>query len=145
MLLQPLGLLNLMLNLFCRVKTQRRELSISILSFFVLFVYSYEHHMYLCYELCLAVRPYILRGKNFNVRHYTQAVLPNIAILKGTIDIYHFVPLSLNLTLPGSHKVTARKTYWLHFLTFHLLRITFNEVMKQFKLNIMDLLLSKTD
>ena len=38
------------------------------------------------------------------------------ATLMGTIDFYNFIPVSLTLTLPGAHKVSANKTYWLHFL-----------------------------
>ena len=57
--------------------------------------------------------------KLLNVGHYTQTVKPNVfipALLIGTIDFYHFIPLSLTLTLSGGHKVTVQsKTYWLKF------------------------------
>ena len=34
----------------------------------------------------------------------------------GTIDLYHFIPLSLTLTLAGGHKVSAKQNIWLHVL-----------------------------
>ena len=34
-------------------------------------------------------------------------VLP--AMFLGTIDFNHFIPLSLTLTLPGGHKVSAKQ------------------------------------
>ena len=49
-------------------------------------------------------------GKNFNVGHYTQTFQPNFftpAIHIGNIDFYHFIPLSLTLTLCGGHKVNT--------------------------------------
>ena len=56
--------------------------------------------------------PAILRGRNFNTGHSMQTFqslffIP--AMLIGTIDFYHFLPLSLALTLPGSHKVSAKQ------------------------------------
>ena len=63
--------------------------------------------------------------------------------LPGTIDFYHFIPLSLALTLPGGHKVSAKQnvlaSFFLH--TFHLIRMEFDAVMKHFKMNILRLLL----
>ena len=62
--------------------------------------------------------PAILLGKNFIVVHYMQTVQPNFfipAILIGTIDFYHFIPISLTMTLPRGYKVSANKTFWLHF------------------------------
>ena len=56
-------------------------------------------------------RPAFVRGKNFNVGHCTQAVLPTffiLAMLIGTIDFYHFMPHLLTLTLPEGHKVNAK-------------------------------------
>ena len=34
----------------------------------------------------------------------------------GSIDFYHIIPLSLTLTLPWGHKLSMKKTYWLHVL-----------------------------
>ena len=65
-------------------------------------------------------RPAILRGKTFNVGHYTQPFQPHFftpVMLIGTIDFYHFIPRSRTLTLPTGHKVSAKQTSWLHFLT----------------------------
>ena len=57
-------------------------------------------------------RPIFLCGKNFDVGYYTQNVLPNLfipAMLIVTIDFYHFIPLSLTLTSPTCHKVSAKQ------------------------------------
>ena len=76
--------------------------------------------MNLCNESCSYVRlSVVLSGKNFCVGHYTQTVQPIFvtpAMLIGTIDFCHAILLSLTLTLPGGHKVSANKTSWLHFL-----------------------------
>ena len=37
-------------------------------------------------------------------------------MLIGTIDFYHFLLLSLTLTLLGITRPAQIKTYWLHFL-----------------------------
>ena len=42
-------------------------------------------------------------------------------MLTGTIDFYHFIPLSFILTLPGGGggggtRSVQSKTHWLHFL-----------------------------
>ena len=77
--------------------------------------------MDLCDELCSSGRGVGVRGrggggggqaswpscmtKNFNTGHYsyTLTVEPDFFIpilLTGTIDLYHFIPLPLTLTLP---------------------------------------------
>ena len=61
--------------------------------------------MDLCNESCLSIwsasRPGFLRGKYFYAGHYTEAFQPifSIPAIIGTIDFYHFVPLSMALTL----------------------------------------------
>ena len=60
----------------------------------------------------------MLQGKNFNVGHYTQTVLPNVSIpamLIGTIDFCHFVTLLLTLVLPGGHNVSAKLNFLASF------------------------------
>ena len=37
-------------------------------------------------------------------------------MLIGTIDFYHFVPLSLTLTLPGGDKVSAKQNLLASFI-----------------------------
>ena len=39
------------------------------------------------------------------------------AILIGTIDFYHVIPLSLTLTLSEVTRSGQGKTYWLYFVT----------------------------
>ena len=76
---------------------------------FAVIVDRYEH---LCHESSLSGCWAILRGKNFNILHYRQTVHSNFFIpvmLLDTIDFYHFIPLSLTLTLPGGHKVSAKQ------------------------------------
>ena len=62
----------------------------------------------------LGVRPLVFRGKNFSVGYCTQTSELNFfipAMLIGTIDYYHFIPLSLTLTLPGVTWSVQSKTY----------------------------------
>ena len=57
-------------------------------------------------------QPTSLCGKNLNVGHYTQTVQPDLfmpAMFIGTIDFYHFIPLSLTLNLPWNHKVSMKQ------------------------------------
>ena len=37
-------------------------------------------------------------------------------MLIGTIDFYHFEPISLALAFPGVTRSAQSKTYWLHFV-----------------------------
>ena len=61
--------------------------------------------------------------KNFDIGFYLQTFQPIFFIptmLIGTIDFYHFMPLSLTLTLPRVTRSAQSKTCWLHFLA-HLI------------------------
>ena len=61
-------------------------------------------------------------------------------MLIGTIDFYHFIPLSLILRL-GSQGQRKTKLLGLNFLhVFQLIRTKFDMVLKQFNLNILILL-----
>ena len=56
----------------------------------------------------------------------------------GTIDLQHFIPLSVILTLPGCHKVSAKQNLLASFShTMQLNEIKSALMMKQFKLNIL--------
>ena len=63
------------------------------------------------YELWVFVlQAAILRGKNFNIVCYAQTFQLQIvvpAMLMETIDCYHFIQLSVTLTLAGRHKVST--------------------------------------
>ena len=93
--------------------------------------WSHKYHTDLCNESWSFVRP---AGKNFNVGHYTHCVQPIFlsvcfgffclfvcsfvfipAMPIGTIDFYHFIALSLPLTLPGGHKFNAKQNLWALF------------------------------
>ena len=63
---------------------------------------------------------------NINVGHYRQTDWPNVvipAMLIGAIDFYHFIQLSLTLTLPGGHKVSAKLSLRIGFFFSHTLFI----------------------
>ena len=55
------------------------------------------------YVISLA-HPATLHGTSSNVKHYIQTLLLNLfilAMLISTIDFYHFIPLSVTLSLAG--------------------------------------------
>ena len=55
----------------------------------------------------LVGRPSIRHSKNFRVGHCRQICQPNVlipAVLKGTSDAYHFIPLSVILRSAGQQK-----------------------------------------
>ena len=85
-----------------------------------------------------AIRPAILRGKDFNVGHYTHTFQQNVfirATLVGTINFYHLLP---TLTLPAGHKVSNKKNILALFLTHFSTEqdeIWYGKM--QFKLNIL--------
>ena len=67
-----------------------------------------------------AGHPSIVCCKNFYVGHCTQTFQPNCfisAMLLGIVHFYHFLPLSLTLTLPGGHKVSTKQNLLASFLT----------------------------
>ena len=73
-------------------------------------------------DLCnIHVLPAIVGSKNFNVGHNMQTSTKVLHTCDaytfiGTIDFYHFILLSLNLTLPVGHLVKAKQNLLLHFL-----------------------------
>ena len=73
----------------------------------------------------------VLRGKSFITGCYTQACEPNFfipAIFIGTVDFYHFIP--------GGHKVSEKQKQLAYFSRIYLIRMKFDVVMEEFKLNI---------
>ena len=78
-----------------------------------------------------------------------QTVHPDFvipAMLIGTFDFYYFIPLSLTLTLYEGRKVSTKQNLFIGYIfshTFHLIRLKFDVVMKQFKLNKRRLLFNK--
>ena len=76
--------------------------------------------MDLCNESCLSGLSFLLRSKHFNVGHCRQTFQPFLfilAMLIGTVEMYHFIPLSLILALAVIHKVRAKQK---HFASFSL-------------------------
>ena len=60
-------------------------------------------------------------AQTFNVRRYMQTLRPNFflpAMLIRAIDFYHLIPLWLTLTLPGSHKVSAKQKIFIFLHIF---------------------------
>ena len=54
----------------------------------------------------------VFYGKNFNTGRYMQTVQPNFlipAMLVGSVDFYHFIPLSVTMTSAGGHKVSTKQ------------------------------------
>ena len=92
-----------------------------------LYIGPYEYHTDLCDELCSADP---LAGKNFTfiVGHYRQTVPPNVFLPYmriGTTDFYHFIPLSLALTLHGGQR-EVKPIGFTFSHTLHLIRTKFD-------------------
>ena len=71
-----------------------------------------------------------LHIKNFNNGRYMQTFQPDNfipAIVKGTIDCYQFIPLSVTYTLAGGHKVSTKQNIFSH--TFQLMSMWFDMVL----------------
>ena len=108
----------------------------------------YEYHMDICNDSCLSVQPAILRGKNLTL-DITCKLFDQVFFLTAmpisTISFYHFILLSLTLTLPFSSQgqCKAEPIGFIFSHTFHLSRVKFDVVMKPFKLNILRFLLGK--
>ena len=66
-----------------------------------------------------------------------------LAMLIGTIDVYHFIPLSVTLALAEGYKGSAKQPLGFIFLhAFQLVWMKFDIVLKHFKSNILIVLLS---
>ena len=66
------------------------------------------------------------------------------AVVIGTIDSYHLKLLSVALTLAGVTGWVESKSSWIFFSYINqVIRMKANEVMKQFKLNMLIVLLGK--
>ena len=76
-------------------------------------------------------------AKAVNVRHYTQTFQPKFFIPVmpiGTLDLCHFIPLSVILTLAVGHKVQH---------IFQMIRVKVDLAFEILKLNSLILLLSQ--
>ena len=63
--------------------------------------------MDLCNESFSSGQPAVFGDKNANIRYCTQSWQPILSIpamLIGAIDVFPLIPLSLTVTLAGSHK-----------------------------------------
>ena len=120
-----------------------------------LFFYPYECHMDLCTESCLsswpASQPAFLYDKNLNIGHYMQTVLPDLFHASHAYRQHWLLPFyttftDLDCALVSQGQHTAKSIRFIFFFvhTFHLIRMKFDVVMKQFKLNILRLFLSNT-
>ena len=73
---------------------------------------SYESHMEKCNLLFSSGRSYVLRGNHFKVGHCAHTYQPTVfipALLMGTIDIYHFILLSVTLPLARGHMFSVKQ------------------------------------
>ena len=71
-----------------------------------------NHHRDQCNGSCLSIRPAALHRKKINFGHYKQILQPNLfipAMLKGTVDLYHFILRTGTSTLPGGHEVSVKQ------------------------------------
>ena len=62
--------------------------------------------------ILLGGSPSALDSKNNNIEHSTQTFQPKfsmLAMLLGTDDICHFIPLLVTLSLPGDLKVNTMR------------------------------------
>ena len=50
-------------------------------------------------------------------KQFSQLIFFIPVILIGTVDLYHFIPHSLMLTLPGGHKVSTEQSILCLFST----------------------------
>ena len=98
--------------------------------------------------LCAARWPAVLHSKNFSIGHYAQTVQPKFVHTFHAYRHHWLLPCYTTFTdlefVWGSqdeHKVKPIGILFWH--TFQLLRIKFDMVMKQFKLNILGLPLRK--
>ena len=88
-----------------------------------------------------------LHGKNFNVGHCTQTIQSNCVYLQylssllTSAILYHFIDLDLVWGSQGLCK--AKPIGFIFSHTFDLIRMKSDVLMKQFKLNIMRLVLIK--
>ena len=105
---------------------------------------------YLCnlssMSVWLAVRMSVLCGKDFNMDLSMQTCQSNSlmpAMLIGTIDLYHFMPLSVTFALAEGHrKAKNRKQNLLNLFCHTLVKwsgLNLNMVLKHFMLNILKL------
>ena len=76
--------------------------------------------------ICLSVhlvsqQPAHLCGRNLSVGHYVQTLQLNLfisAMLLGTVDFSHFIPLSLILILAGGHEVRGKQDFGFVFFSY---------------------------
>ena len=83
----------------------------------ITFYVAFEHHMDRCNASCLDGQLAILVWENLWTL-YVNSFLSNFSIPAmhiGTADFAIFTPLSLTLTLPGLHKVSAKKNFLASF------------------------------
>ena len=90
----------------------------------------------------------VLCGQKINIGHCMQTFQSFFsvpAMLVATIDFYHFVPISVTLTVGGGLRVGTKQNLMASFChTFQLIiRMEFHMVLNQFKLNIWILLLNE--
>ena len=75
--------------------------------------------------------------KLLDITHKLFYQICSYLLFMSTIDFYHFIPLTdLGLAWCSQGQCKANLTGFIFSDTFHLIRIKFDVVMKQFKLNI---------
>ena len=116
MLLLPIGLFNLTLisQPICKGEKLAKIRWLFCL-FSSIWIYIYICKSYVCLRP-LSVSPAVLRGKNFNIAYYGSTFLLTffiLALLICTIDLRHFIPFTVILTLAEGHKLNRKHTFQL--------------------------------
>ena len=76
------------------------------------YIFMHEYHMDICDELCLSNQPAILHGKNFNVGHYMQTVLPVLFCTCHACRHHWLLPFDtmfIDLDLALGHRVSTEQ------------------------------------
>ena len=95
-------------------------------------------------SVCRAGWLAVLCSNKFNVGHYMQSFQANCLIPAmqyiGTFFFYHFIPLSVILTLPWGHKVSTKQNLVASLFShsFQLFIVKFDMGLKQFRVKILN-------
>ena len=104
-----------------------------------IFFFLYENHMDLCNELCSASwLAFVAKTLTLGIACTFQLLFFISAMIIGTIDFHHLIPLSMTLAFLGGHKVSSKQNRLAFIFShaFQLIRMKFDMVLKQLQLYI---------
>ena len=143
MLPQPVGLSKLMSNLFHMTNIKEKR---TLLMWVLIHMIMSNIWIYVMNHVCRAGQQSSCMAKAlmFDIVHIFRPNLFIPVMLIGTIDFYYFIPLTdLDLAWVSQDQCKAKPLGFIFSYTFQLIRMKFIIVLKQFKLNILILLLSE--